>query len=223
MSPSLPPKLVADLAKLSRCSRCPRAREPDSEYCQECEARMRGYAAKGMAKVRAERRAAHQCRDCGDDLPKAWDGSRCRRCRQAQRIKAKARRVKRRARQVKRQVAIPPQPRGHYKTEVYADGAARTRFVGQPHRGGPTRIEQDASAAKLAANGVALGQAWLDERAETQAKIDALPRIQRGEGRKRFASDLTYAGRQMLAAAAEYGCEIARELLRALHPEEPED
>lgn len=224
MSPSLPAKLVADLRALSRCSRCPRDREPDSDYCAECEARQRGYVRKSKAKARADRRAAHQCIACGDDLPKTWDGSRCRPCRQSQRLKAKARRAKRRARRVKREVPIPasrtPPARGHYKTEVYADGAERTRYVGQAHRGGPTRVEQDASAAKLAAHARDGVTSWLDERIERQAEVDVLPRIQRTAGRKRIASRLTYLGRLLIQAGAEYGDDTARDLLRALCAEE---
>lgn len=220
MSPSLPPQLIADLRRLSRCSRCPRDREPDSDYCAECDARQRGYVRKSKAKARADRRSRHQCIACGNDLPKTWDGSRCRPCRQSQRLKAKARRAKRRARHVKRVTAIPPPTRGHYKTEVYADGAERTRYVGQAHRGGPTRVEQDASAAKLVGAVRDEAKAWLDERIEKQAAVDALPRIQRTAGRKRIASRLTYLGRLLIQAGAEYGDDTARDLLRALYPDE---
>lgn len=220
MSPSLPPELVAELARLSRCARCSRDREPDSDHCQECDARMRGYVRKSKAKARAERRSRRQCIACGNSLPKTWDGSRCRSCRQAQRIKAKARRAKRRARHVKRQAPIPPPARGHFKTEVYADGAERTRYVGQAHRGGPTRVEQDASAARLVVEVHASAKVWLDERLERQAQVDALPRIQRAAGRKLIASRLTYLGRLLIQAGAEYGDDTARELLRALCAEE---
>jgi hypothetical protein len=221
MSPTLPPELVADLARLSKCARCSRSREPDSDHCAECDARQRGYVAKSKAKVRGERRASHECIDCAVKLPPKWTGARCKRCRHEQAKRAaRRRRVKRAARSVKRDRPIPPPARGHFKTEVFADGAERTRYVGQSHRGGPTRIEQDASAAKLVAVAVGGGKEWLDERLERQALVDALPRIQRAAGRREIGARLTYLGRLLIQAGAEYGDDTAKELLRALYPDD---
>jgi len=221
MSPSLPPELVADIRNLGRCARCPRDREPDSDHCTECESKLKGYAAKSMSKSRGERRAAHECIQCGEKLPKEWPGTRCRRCRHENaKAAARRRRVKRTARSVKRARRDPAPARGHYKTEVYADGAERTRYVGQSHRGGPTRVEQDASAAKLVIEVHGATKTWLDERIEKQAAVDALPRIQRAAGRKLLAAQVTYLGRLLIQAGAEYGDDTARAWLQALEQEE---
>lgn len=220
MSPTLPASLITDVRRLGRCARCPRDREPDSDHCAGCDAKLKGYVRKSKAARRARRRLNHECIDCGNKLPKRWNGTRCRKCRQEQRTDARSRRVKRAQRRVKRaQVDLAP-ARGHYKTEVFADGAERTRYVGQSHRGGPTRQEQDASADKLVGHVQSGTQAWRDERIEKQAAVDALPRIQRAAGRKQIGAQLTYLGRLLIQAAAEYGDDVARDLLRALYPEE---
>lgn len=211
MSPSLPPSLIAKLSP--RCRRCPRDRAPDSDHCAECEPRQRGYERKSKSKARADRRAAHQCIDCGNQLPKRWDGSRCKQCRRSQ---ATRRRVKRKARHVKQARPIPQPTRGHYKTEVYADGAVRQRFVGQSHRGGPTRQEQDASLVKLALDARRLLDGFLAVFPGERAQIDALPRIQRVEAWGLVTSSGTRAARLLLGVMADLGDEVAREVLRAL-------
>lgn len=200
MSPSLPAELVADL--VGRCARCPRDRAPDSDYCAECDERQRGYVRKSKAKARAARRADHKCIECGDRLPRRWNGSRCKKCRRAQAASAKSRRAKRSVRRVKQTRADLPAVRGHFKTEVYADGAARSRYVGQDHRGGPTREEQDASLVKLVVSSLGLAQGFLDVFPSERAALDELPRIQRAEAWELLASRLTRAARLQLEVAA---------------------
>lgn len=199
MSPTLPTVLVAKLSV--RCARCPRDRAPDSAYCADCDERQRGYVRKSKAKARAARRSAHQCIACGNDLPKRWDGSRCRACRQAQRLSDQRRRVKHAGRRVKQPAAISP-ARGHYKTEVFADGAERTRYVGQSHRGGPTRAEQDASLVRLVLDAQRLVAGFLAVFPVERPALDALPRIQRIEAWEMAASALTRAARLQLEVAA---------------------
>lgn len=215
MSPSLPASLLAKLSPT--CRRCPRDRAPDSDYCAECEPRQRGYVRAAKAKARRDRRAAHQCIDCGSQLPRTWDGSRCKQCR---RVQSTRRRVKRKARHVKQRRDLPvaqAPARGHYKTEVFADGAERTRYVGQSHRGGPTRQEQDASLRRmfLAAHGRD-GQ-FGEKFPAIAAEIDALPRIQRKEAWERFLYEhITAPARQKLEVAAARGEPVAAAMLRAL-------
>ena len=194
-------------------TRCPRYADPGSNYCAVCGPKERARKARSAARRRARLRRDGKCiENCGNRAKRGRE--RCARC-----LTAQTRRVDGRSDRVDGRRGDPPEKhekRGHYKTEVFADGAERTRYVGQSHRGGPTRVEQDASASKLASAGIARAQSWVDERVETQAEIDTLPRIQGAEGRKRFASRLTYAGREIIQAAAEYGCDVARAILRAL-------
>lgn len=196
MSPTLPPSLLAKLSPT--CARCPRDRAPDSDHCAECEERQRGYVRKSKAQRRQKRRAALECIDCGSKLPRRWDGSRCRACRQVQSTR---RRVKRRARRVKQTRAAAPAKRGHYKAETFADGATRSRYVGQSHRGGPTREEQDASLVKLVLGAVGLAQGFLDAFPSERLVLDALPRIQRAEAWELLASRLTRSARLQLEVA----------------------
>jgi hypothetical protein len=199
MSPSLPAATLAEYA--GRCLRCPRDREPDSDHCAECDVRQRGYVRKSKAQRRKERRIALQCIDCGNQLPRSWDGSRCKRCRKVQSVRAKSRRVKRSERRVKQQLADLAPARGHYKAETFADGATRTRYVGQAHRGGPTREEQDASLVKLVLSALGLAQGFLEAFPSERAAIDALPRIQRAEAWEMLASRLTRSARLQLEVA----------------------
>lgn len=215
MSPSLPPSLIAKLSPKCRWRGCSRDKA-DSEYCAEHHERMKGYWRKGQKRRRSKLLAARLCRDCGAKLPTRWNSRRCRTCQQAQSRAARSQRVK----DTRRRVQDTPPQRGHYKTEVYSDGATRTRFVGQSHRGGPTRQEQDSSAARLVSNVVAHGQSWLDERIEKQAEIDTLPRIQRAAGRQLRGDELAYLGRLLIQAAADYGSAAARDMLRKLEAEE---
>lgn len=217
MSPSLPASLLAKLSPT--CRRCPRDRAPDSDYCAECEPRQRGYVRAAKAKARRDRRAAHQCIDCGNQLPRTWDGSRCKQCR---RVQSTRRRVKRKARHVKQRRDLPvaqTPARGHYKTEVSADGAERTRYVGQSHRGGPTRQEQDASLRRLALDARRLLDGFLAVFPEERPQIDALPRIQRAEAWALVTSSGTRSARLLLGVMADLGDATAREVLRMLDAE----
>lgn len=222
MSPSLPPSLLAKLSPLCRWRGCERAKSPDADFCAEHHERMKGYWRRGQARRRSRLREARICRDCGGGLPKRWNSSRCRQCQRSQSAAARDARVKDARRRVQDTRSDPPAARGHYKTEVFADGAERTRYVGQSHRGGPTREEQDASAARIVTGVQAHAKTWLDERIEKQAEIDTLPRIQRAEGRQRQGDVLAYLGRLLIQAGADYGSRGAREMLGRLDLDEDE-
>lgn len=200
-------------------TRCPRYAEPGDNYCAPCGPKERARKARSAQRRRDRLKADGKCiENCGNKAKRGRE--RCARC-----LKTQSRRVDGRSDRVdgqKRDLPEKREKRGHYKTEVFSDGAARQRYVGQSHRGGPTREEQDTSADKLVLDGHARVQTWIDERIAMRREIDGYPRIQRSEGRQRLYSRLTYVGRQLIQAAAEGGDPIAVEILRLLAPDDAE-
>ena len=175
-------------------ARCPAPRDPDSEHCSACDAKIKAYRRKSDKARRAKLKKERRCARCG----KPSKGTRCDRCKAAHRRDEADRRGRD---QDRRGLDQATPKRGHYKTEVFADGAARTRYVGQAHRGGPTRDEQDASLVKLAIDAKRLLVCVLVAFPAERPAIDALPRIQRTEAWELVASALTRSARLQLEVA----------------------
>ncbi len=204
MSPTLPTALLAKLSPTCRWRGCDQVKANGCDHCAPHHEKQRGYEAKSQAKRRATSAAKGECRDCGSQLPRRWNSRRCKSCQDEQAATAKSRRVKDAARRVKNGLRDPApkrSPKGHYKTEVFADGASRTRFVGQSHRGGPTREEQDASLLRLLVDARRLHEGFLSAFPASREAIDALPRIQRTEAWELLASQLTRSARLQLDVA----------------------
>lgn len=196
---ALDPELAHRLS--GKCARCPRPRAPDSDHCSECDAKLKSYRRKSAKARRAKLRTDLKCIACR----KSSKRLRCDRCREENRSGiARARRSARRVDHDPRRVDQPRAaraPKGHYKTEVFADGASRTRFVGQSHRGGPTRAEQDAGLVRLVLDARRLLDGFLAVFPDSRSAIDALPRIQRTEAWELLASQLTRSARLQLDVA----------------------
>lgn len=215
MSPSLPASLIAKLSPKCRWRGCQADKADGADYCAPHHEKQKGYQRASDARRRAKLKAQGQCRDCGGDLPKRWNSGRCRRCQREQAEGAKSARLKDTARRLQNTAAV--EKRGHYKTEVFADGAERTRYVGQSHRGGPTRAEQDASLVKDWRSGYGRGGQFGEKFPAIRAEIDALSRVQRQEAWERFAYEhLTSPARDWLGVASALGCPVAAAILRAL-------
>lgn len=213
MSPSLPPSLIAKLSPTCRWRGCSDTKADGADWCPKHHEKQKGYQRKSQARINAARDQARECRACGGKLPSRWNSTRCKQCQREQAETAKSARLKDAARRLKN---AAPAARGHFKTEVYGDGAARTRFVGQSHRGGPTRQEQDAGLVKLALDAQRLLAGFLAVFPEERPQIDALPRIQRAEAWALVTSSGTRAARLILGVMADLGDPVASEVLRLL-------
>lgn len=170
---------------------CPREAVLGSAYCEPCGAAKKARDRKWIASRRKERRAKRECVSCG----RRSKTYRCARCAKPKESVGGSKRS------VGGLVRRSRPARGHYKSETFADGATRSRYVGLSHRGGPTREEQDASLVKLVLGAVKLTQDFLEAFPSERAAIDSLPRIQRAEAWELLVSRLTRSARLQLEVA----------------------
>lgn len=175
---------------------CPDRAADGSDRCAKHRDRKRAADAAYQTRKRDRRRKDRLCIDCG----KKAKYRRCPGCYKASRSQGVGVRAKGVGDSADRRTPKTP-TRGHYKTEVFADGAERTRYVGQTHRGGPTREEQDVSLVKLALDARRLLEGFLLMFPARRAEIDALPRVQRAEEWEIVASVLTRSARLQLEVA----------------------
>lgn len=167
------------------------------DECPEHHALSKERKRQSATRRRSRLRAAGRCIDCAAKTALL----RCSKCYRAWSASRLARRVDKPPRRVDNSDGSSTEKRGHYKTESFADGSARARYVGLSHRGGPTRAEVDRSLVRLLTDARGLLDGFVTVFPGIRDELDALPRIQRTEAWDLLVSRLTRSARLQLEVA----------------------
>lgn len=192
----IPDRFARQLAGRCEVAGCNAPRKEDAAECSEHHGKTKKRKRSWWKRQADIRKANHRCR-CG---AKSRNGKRCRRCKdRLNRGRRKKPRLDAVQARLDASSEIPPP----VKLEVGRDGATRTRYVPRHGQGGPSKEETQRGHLRLIADARRLDAVFEANYPSELPSIEAMPRIQRAEGRSLLASPLVRGARLRLQVAEE--------------------